>query len=154
MPNNQVVKQEFWTKQVAAKYLGLSVRQLMEISLNGKLKRSKQFDPGTRREAAMFLRADVEALKRAWTPAAPDSQLAIVRPAPAAEAAPLPAALQHWLTLADAADVSGLPKAVLLRLVLGGRLPAIDCGPRPGGRYRVRRDALGAIAGDAINPAR
>jgi excisionase family DNA binding protein len=154
MPNNnQVVKQEFWTKQIAAKYLGLSVRQLMEISLNGKLKRSKQFDPGTRREAAMFLRSDVEALKRAWTPAA-DSQLAIVRPAaPAPEAAAPPAAPQHWITLAEAADVCGLPAAVLLRLVREERLPAIDCGPRPGGRYRVRRDALGAIGGDAINQA-
>lgn len=155
MPNNnQVVKQEFWTKQVAAKYLNLSVRQLMEISLNGKLKRSKQFDPGTRREAAMFLRADVEALKRAWTPAAADSQLAIVRATAAPEAAPPPAAPKHWLTLAEAAEASGLPESVLLRLVRETRLPAIDCGPRPGGRYRVRRDALGAIGGDAIKQAR
>jgi hypothetical protein len=156
MPNNhQVVQQkEFWSKQIAAKYLNLSVRQLMEISLNGRLKRHKQFDPGTRREAAMFLRADIEALKREWTPA-PDSQLAIVRPvALAPEAAAPPAAPQHWVTLAEAAGVSGLPAAVLLRLVRDERLPAIDCGPRAGGRYRVRRDALGAIGGDAIKEAR
>lgn len=138
-PNHQ----EFWTLQYAADYLGYSVRRLREIREKiGQVE--TQTDPATRRPALMLHRADVEAFKRAQSPA---STGVMLRPAPAAAPPPDP---KPWVTIADAAEASGLPASVILRLIEAGRLGAIDCGPRPGGRWRVRRADLATVVGDSV----
>src|SRR3954471_4092730 len=69
---------EYWTARVTAEYLGVAVRRLFEMSSgemssDGRgLKRHRQYDPVTKREAAMFRREDVEALRSRWTPVTSD----------------------------------------------------------------------------------
>ena len=151
-----MAKQEFWTKQYAADYLGLSVRQLMDISLNqSRPERHRQVDPATQRETVMFLRADIEAYKRERTPTPAEERGVMLRPqlVTAESPAPAPAApVLPWVTIAQASALSGLPASVLLHLIGDGRLGAIDCGPRPGGRYRVRRVDLERIECDKGTP--
>jgi len=53
-----------------------------------------------------------------------------------------------WLTVDQAAKVCGLPASIIQKLVESGKLPALDCGPRPGGRWRVKRTDLDALEGD------
>jgi hypothetical protein len=57
-------------------------------------------------------------------------------------------ALDHsrpWLTLAQAAEYSGLPESYLRGVAEGGNIAAIDVGIRPGGRWRFHRDSLGNV---------
>ena len=56
-------------------------------------------------------------------------------------------ALKPWLTIHEAADSSGLPASAIKALILSGQLPGIDCGPRPGGRWRVKRVDLEKLEG-------
>jgi excisionase family DNA binding protein len=153
-----IPSQEYWTKHITAQYLGLSVRRLMELTANRKtaiLTRHKAYDPATKMEGTMFLRSEIEAYKQMITPQ-PVGTAAVATLArnlmgmTAPAAAPPAIPLQPWITIHEAAAVSGIPESVLLRLVTTGRLPALDCGPRPGGRYRVRRAHLDSIAGDPI----
>ena len=60
-------------------------------------------------------------------------------------AAPAPAA---WLTLAEAETFIGLPEAFLAAQIRAGKLAALDVGVRPGGRWRVSKRDLEAIAGE------
>jgi excisionase family DNA binding protein len=57
-----------------------------------------------------------------------------------------------WLTLAEAADYSGLPAAILVRCITDGRLSAIDVGRRRGGRWRIRKVDLGKIDAFRLEP--
>ncbi len=57
-------------------------------------------------------------------------------------------ALKPWLTISEAAEYLGLPASTIERLVKSGTLPALDCGPRPGGKWRVKRSDLDALEGD------
>jgi excisionase family DNA binding protein len=152
-------------KQVAADLLSLSVRRLMELSEHGKFTRHRAFDPETKREACMFDAAEIQA--------AQESREYDARPAPVPSAAvavqsrtaavavrprlPLdeydidaPAVLRPWLTLAEAAAYSGLPASYLRELIGTLELKARNVGPRPGGRWRVRRLDLDAIAGVSV----
>lgn len=143
---------EFLSKVLAAEYLGLSVRRLMEISEDGKqLKRYPQMDPVLHREVTMFRRADIERLKREWTPLTP--RLALPAPElPEVEEPPDPAVpTVAWLTLRQAAAYTGLPVADLREAVLTGELHARDVGVREGGRYRVKRSDLDAIEGGDLS---
>ena len=152
-------KDEYLSKEITADVLGLSVRRLMEISESGKrIKRYKIEDPETHREVVMFRRVDVEELKRVWTPAPIVAGPKLLGAGNAAAAAPvLPPAPPSgdtslpWLTLDQAATYTGLPAAVLLHLVKGRRLRALDVGVREGGRYRVRRTDLDQIEGELIS---
>jgi hypothetical protein len=53
-----------------------------------------------------------------------------------------------WVTLAEAAEISGLPEKTLVRLVREGRLPAIDHALRYMSAWRVKRAALASLDGD------
>ena len=160
---------EVLTKAVAADRLGLSVRRLMELSADddSPLRRVREIDPATKREAVMFWADEIEAFKRelAIRPApgvaAPDRpRLSIGEPArprlligepaaaPALELEPAGDRLRPWLTLAESADYSGLPASILRAMIEAGELPALDVGPRPGGHWRVRRLDLDAIEGE------
>ena len=142
---------EYVSKDVAAKMLGLGIRRIMDISSKGeRLPRYRREDPATRRETVMFLAADVEKLKAEWTPKPAAAVPVPVRSEAAAVgqhfrqasvSLPIPVA-RPWLTLAEAQEYSGLPAAILLKLIESGKLRALDVGVRPGGRYRVRRAGL------------
>lgn len=135
--------EQYLSKELAAKRLNMSVRRIMELSQNGRLERFKRPDPVTGRETTIFAVADVERLKDELTPKA----LAVV-PTPPRAVTPV---LRPWLTLAEAAEYSGLPAAILRDLIEGGKLRALDVGVRPGGRYRVRRADLDGIQGDILD---
>ena len=143
-------KIELLTKQVAADRLNLSVRRLMELAAEGKFTRHRAYDPETKREAIMFDAAEIQAIADRKEYNVPASSTAVaVRPRvvevdgePAA-----PAVLRPWLTLAEAADYSGLPATILFGLIQTGELRARDVGVRPGGRWRIRKLDLDAIEG-------
>jgi excisionase family DNA binding protein len=50
-----------------------------------------------------------------------------------------------WMSAKEAAEYSGLPVSTMKVLIGTGKIPAIDCGPRPGGRWRVKRSDLDAL---------
>jgi excisionase family DNA binding protein len=144
-------KLELLTKQIAADRLGLSVRRIMEFSAEGRFTRHRAFDPETKREAIMFDADEIEAYAReAATTPAPGALIVQRRPTLDAydvdDAAAIGAG-RLWLTLAEAADYSGLPASILQAMVEVGELAALDVGVRPGGHLRIRRRDLDAIEG-------
>jgi excisionase family DNA binding protein len=168
-------KLELVTKQVAADRLNLSVRRLQELAAAGKFTRHRRFDPETKREVFMFDAAEVQAMADlkeynvAPAPAASDRKFIDSRPVDyrAADAAARVNALavrerrppldeydidtpRPWLTIAGAADYSGLPASYLLGLIAAGELKARNVGPRPGGRWRIRKLDLDAIEGVSV----
>ena len=52
----------------------------------------------------------------------------------------------QWLCLAEAAAYTGLPQSTLRKLVASRELPAMDIGPRLGGRWRIKRSDLDGIS--------
>lgn len=62
--------------------------------------------------------------------------------------APAVPAERQWMTLAEADAYIGLPEGFLLIQVKAGKLPALDVGVRPGGRWRVSKRDLEAIAAE------
>lgn len=138
---------ELLTKQVAAARLGLSVRRVMEMSMDDKFTRHRAYDPATKREAVMFDAAEVEEWRRSSSPVAEPAAL-VVHPKtmPESELASTGAG-RLWLTLAEAAEYSGLPASILHAMIDAGDLAALDVGVRPGGHWRVRRLDVDAIEG-------
>jgi excisionase family DNA binding protein len=134
---------QYLSKDIAAKELGMSVRRLMELSQNGRIERSKRPDPVTGRETTIIAVEYVALLKDEMTPKA----VAVVPPLPR----PVAPIGRPWLTLAEAAEYSGLPAAFLRDLIAGGQLRALNVGVREGGRYRVRRSDLDEIQGHTFD---
>lgn len=54
---------------------------------------------------------------------------------------------QSWVTVDQAESITGLPASVIRNLIEAQQLKAIDCGPRPGGKYRIKRSDLDALEG-------
>lgn len=137
-------RDEYLTADVAARRVGLRRRRFNEIASAGGIPRSRQTDPKTQREVWMYRASDVAKMQRERLPAAAARlQIALAPAAPAVATVPAPAPVPlPWLTIAEASAASGLPESVLLRLIGARRLAAIDCGRRPGGRYRVLRADL------------
>jgi excisionase family DNA binding protein len=52
----------------------------------------------------------------------------------------------QWLCLAEAAAYTGLPQSTLRKLLASRKLPALDTGPRLGGRWRIKRSDLDDIS--------
>jgi excisionase family DNA binding protein len=48
----------------------------------------------------------------------------------------------EYLTIPEADYYVGLSGDTLFELIESGKLPAIDVGPRPGGKYRILRADL------------
>jgi len=48
----------------------------------------------------------------------------------------------QWLSLPEAAAYTGLPQSTLRKLLASRKLPALDTGPRLGGRWRIKRSDL------------
>ena len=131
----------YLSKEVAASRSGRSVRRLRELAATGRIRKKTIREPENgNREATLFDAADIAALARGETPRV---ELA-VRPL---AALPQPAAsvVHRWLTVAEAAEYSGLPPNFLIKLICTGKLPAFDVGPRPGGRWRVAARDLNSL---------
>jgi hypothetical protein len=133
-----VHKPEVLTKDIAAARLNISVRRLMEISSEGKIRRHKVFDPTIGRETTMFAAADVDKLIRELTPA------------PAPEFPPMPESVKPrpWVNLETAAEITGLSARLLVGLIQAGKLAALDEHTPGHSRWRVHRRDLEAIAGE------
>ena len=138
------MKPEYLTKEIAAKRLGLSVRRVLELRTDGKIRSSRQIDPATEREQVVLLASDVN---RLVTDAA-NVRLAREKLALPPTEAPAP---RPWMTAAEAADYSGLPAGFLVRAIETGELAALDVGVRPGGKYRIRRVDLDALSGRKLS---
>ena len=149
-------KTELLTKQIAADRLNLSVRRLMELAAEGKFTRHRAYDPETKRDAFMFDAAEISAYQgRREYDATPAPAALAVRPRPPLDEYDIdePAAagaFRLWLTLAEAAEYSGLPASHLLAMIDAGELAARDVGVRPGGHWRVRKLDVDAIEGKLL----
>ena len=159
----------YLTKEVAAKQSGRSVRRLLELAKEGKIRKTIIRDPANNnRELAMFDARDIAKLaliplggaefRLPGLPAPRPGPLATaLAPAPRPQPKPVapvipptaPPPLRPWLTLDEAEAYSGLPAGFLRRLIRENRLPAFDTGPRPDGKWRIARRDL-----DALSPQR
>lgn len=152
-----MTKPEYISKRRAAEALGISPRRLLELSQSGRIKRHYHNDPQTHRRAAVFARPDVERLAAERIQAAPQSAASVAIPGgtlrPSSQAIALPALeapARPWLTVDEAAEYTGLPASFLSARIVDGKLAALDVGVRSGGRWRVNRRDLDAIAGEAL----
>jgi len=145
-------KQAYITKEIAAQRSGRSVRRLLELANRGSIrKRIVKDETNGNRALAVFHAGDIAALARGENPPATSLQIS----GPVGPVATLPqgeetanhAAPRLWLTIAEAADYSGLPASFLLHMITCKKLLALDVGPRPGGRWRIARRDLEAFAG-------
>lgn len=148
-------KPEYLTKQLAADTLGISPRRLLEISLSGAIKRKYTRNPATKRRMAIFRSADVlriaeeiQSRKSAVRPEPPPRSESAALVAHSGTPHPDQPHEARWLTLDEAAAYTGLPASFLGDRIEQGKLPALNVGKRPGGRWRVSRRDLDQIAGD------
>ena len=138
---------EFLSKQLAAERLKLSPRRVLELAAAGKIRQRRVIDPKTKRTQMVLLAADVNRLASGMAPA-PVSAATEMRVARLnAALPPVEVTPRLWMTADQAAEYSGLPASFLLGMITGGRLPALDVGVRPGGRYRISRRDLDSIKG-------
>jgi len=149
---------EYISKQIAAQWLGLSVRRVLELSNTGAIRRRQVTDPVTKRRQTVLLARDVQravidgqkrlvAYRGSATGAGEGAAPPPPRPQLQAPAAP---ADRPWLTVDEAAHYSGLPASFLMSLIEERRLGALDVGVRAGGRYRVARRDVDSIKAPAL----
>ena len=142
---------EYITKDVAAKRSGKSVRRLLELAAAGRIRKQILQDPKNgNRALTVFNAGDIAQLAKPSTTALQIS--GPMRPPVAALPQPvasvIPPTQRLWLNLAEAADYSGLPASFLVQRIDAKKLPALDVGVRPGGRWRIaKRDLEGITAG-------
>lgn len=140
------MSQSYLTREIAVRVLNLSPRRLLELAKRGQLATREAVDPLSKRRQLVYLEADVRRLAAARASGAV-ARIPAPIPVPAPE--PLPERpLRPWLTLAEAADYSGLPESALRSLIERGRLAALDVGRRKGGRWRIHRLDLREMRGE------
>ncbi len=160
--------QQFITKEIAAEMLNLSPRRVLELAKSGKIRQEESYNPETKRRQTVLSTEDVQKLanERQAVPGNPFLNSIPVPQLPAIIHTemttsripqnplvrridpPQPAALPHpaqWLTLKQAAEYTGLPESALKQLIEDERLPALDVGPRPGGKWRISRGRLDTL---------
>ena len=146
------VQEAYISMKSAAKQSGLSPRRLTELAAKGIVGRRREKNAETGRVQSTFLADDI----KKYLAGAPAVSTAVaVRPGEIAAnsgysaAPPLETAAPacEWLTIAQSAHYTGLPESYLLELVAREELPARDVGIRPGGRWRVSKRRLDALAG-------
>jgi len=143
---------EYLNKAVASKRSGLSVRRLLELANRGAIRKQLVRDPKNgNRSLAVFHSADIDRLKHGERPSAELQISGPLRPIaalPHSDSASVISPTRPWLTVAEAGEYSGLPSSFITRLVEAGKLPGLDVGVRPGGRWRVARRDLDALKGE------
>lgn len=159
-----VTIQPGWTqKEDAAKLLGVSIRQLENLAALGRISKMRLPRQVNERSArVLYSIEDIDAIK-AGKPRLPDPaeaapaavpERAIVKNgadpfaglaahlAAIARAFPPPTAERPWLTLAEAAEWSGLPAAWLLAQARAGADFATNVGTGKKARWRFNRASL------------
>lgn len=173
MPEPVLQPEEEWIpKKQALRMLAISARHLERRAAQGLVRR-KVGDRRPDQTAApvLYARSDIEALRAGKPnrhafvdrrPAAPEkagkSKAVLLKETPLArraeaslgglflrlaEAARAPQP-RLWLTLAEAAEFSGLPRSLLRRLARAGQVAALNAGSAARPRWLVSRDALAA----------
>lgn len=162
-------KNEYVDKALAAKRTGLSVRRLLELAARGQIRKQHQLDPKSHRRIALFNVLDLDAITaqngmiieaKHYQPA---GETAVTRFTPLRSLAASDATVSHptalgfprspleprpWMTPDEAAAYSGLPASFLRALIERRRLPALDVGVRPGGRWRIAKRDLDGLQAD------
>lgn len=152
------------TKGVASTRLEISESRLSALAVEGKIKTLPARSPESNQPIKLYHEGDVERLVflrdhpeekpklpakvdklRGLMPLSQMETLASLALEEQRKERQLP--LKPWLTIFEAADWSGLPASAIKALILSGQLPGIDCGPRPGGRWRVKRVDLEKLEG-------
>lgn len=159
-PSNPSWPPSGWlTKQTAAERLNLSQSRVFAIGEAGKIKTQRVKSPSSGQWVTLFHAGDVErVIYDRENPSRVPAKVDKLEIDPLSElfqktglmsVRGLPAVKQEvqkpWITISEAAEVSGLPASTIESLVKSKRLLALDCGPRPGGRYRIKRADLDAL---------
>lgn len=161
----QKQEEEWWSRELAARHLAVSVRTLRKIAQAGRIRR-KHIPPAAGRpyQSVVYSVADVKAYKADAASVDASTNMPAVRsvhaPAVALPASLLPAALEllaqrlappprvrRWLALDEAAEYSGLPRAFLQRFAREGGAFGIgelcmNVGTEARPRWRFDRDQL------------
>jgi len=137
----------------AAKILGLKPRRLLD--LRDQVRHTRVPNPKSGKPVLAFEAADVarfQAERRkpselGMIRAAPRDVAIVQQPIAARTTEPTPVLHPFaWYTVEEAALYTRLPASFLLQLIQASKLPAFDVGVRPGGRWRVRKQDLDALA--------
>ena len=152
---------EYLNKETAARRSGRSVRRLLELAAAGRIRKQIIKDEkNSGRALAVFHAGDIAQLAKGEMPPV-NGALQISRPVRHVAALPqpeiasvIPPTPRPWLTLAEAAEYTGLPESFLAKRIGEGKLPALDVGPRPGGHWRVSRRDLDAITANTTGDSR
>lgn len=151
-------EEEWWSRELAAKYLEVSVRKLRSVAAAGRIRR-KHIPPAPGRpyQSVVYNVADVEGYKAEALAGSSPAVMPVVN-APHLPASLLPAALEllgqrlappprvrRWLTLDEAVEYSGLPRAYLQRFAREGGAfgidqPCMNVGTAARPRWRFDRD--------------
>lgn len=154
---------EWINKTEAAAQLKISERTVLQLASSGKIISKKERNPGSNQTAVQFNAADVEryGFERDNPKEKPIMQASqSLQTIPASIAVPLEIGIlqkmlnppeathyQAWMTVKECEKYSGLPASTLMVFIKSKRLPAIDCGPRAGGRWRVSRRDMDKLEG-------
>jgi helix-turn-helix protein len=143
---------EWIDKHEAAKRLGVSTRHLLDLAKEHGVRSERRRETKNGQMCTMLNAVDIE--KLAYEREHPEvTRAAMARQVESLphwrlpdgfpiEGPGLPRSLKPWLTLAEAEEYSGLPASVILKMAKSMQITAIDCGPRKGGRWRVRKSDL------------
>lgn len=155
------------TKTSASERLNRSPSRVAALGVEGAIKTQPAQNPVSKQRVTLFHEGDVERLAyerdhpkevsrvpaKLEQPSDAFSDLAKTGiwslrglPRLGFERAELPP-LKPWLTLAEAAEYSGLPVSMIRAFIDAGSLKHLNVGPRPGGRWRVKRSDLDALEG-------
>ncbi len=167
-----MTEQSEWIgKTEAAERLKISERTVLGLASKGRIASKKERNPETNQTAVKFKASDVEryGFER-------DNHQELANGAQTSQVAPIarrgnpyevsaisdmweivkeaakPKQRKRWLTIKEAEQHSGLPASILVKLIESGKLPALNCGPRVGGKWRISRKDLDALAGDKRTP--
>ncbi len=172
LPVKQATQETLWppggwlTKKEAAERLGLSESRVAAMGVIGRLdqeirpndiRTSRGRSPDSNQTVTLFNEGDVERVifnrknpaevakvpARLNKPSFEDLAMgAYVKSIQDASVSARP-----WITVLEAAEYSGLSASAIEKLIKSKQLAALDCGPRPGGRYRVKRTDLDKLEG-------
>lgn len=159
-PATQSTQEPSWppsgwlTKQQAAERLNLSTSRVFALGEAGIIKTQRFKSPTSGQFVAIFHSGDIERViyereNPDKLPAKLDKPIA-VSPQYSEKwygIKPIEPRQKPWITISQAADYTGLPVSNILKGVESGEIPARDVGPRPGGRWRVKRSDLDALEG-------
>jgi hypothetical protein len=152
-------QEEWWPRATAAKYLEVSVRKVRMIAAAGQIRRKHVPPaPGRPYQSVVYNADDVKAYKSTALAKDRATILPPMNPGAAAPASLLPQALallgerlgppvppprvKRWLTLDEAVEYSGLPRAYLLQQAREGAAFALNVGLFSRARWRFDRDQL------------